>query len=101
MTRAADDARTEAIIAAQVRAAELQQACKWMPQENFFPVMIGHMGLVFGPKLAADVVTMFEITRQEHEEMMDAMMRDPVGAGRAIQQGMVNWLAKKERRKLK
>lgn len=69
--------RVAKIVAAQTAAAKLQAACKWCPGENFFPNMIGHMGTVFGPELAQQVVTIFEITRQEHEEMMDDMCAHP------------------------
>jgi hypothetical protein len=87
--------RTKAIVAAQVHAAELQAACKWMPPENFFPNMVGHIGIVFGPELAAQIVTIFEMARQEHEEMLDGMMRDPKGAAKAFTAGLENYIRKR------
>lgn len=89
------DDRTEAIVNAKMRAASLQAACKWMPQENFFPNMVGFIGIVFGPEIAAEIVTIFEIARQEHEEMLDSMARDPKGAARAINEGVQNWARRK------
>ena len=85
------DSRTEAIVNAKMRAASLQAACKWMPQENFFPNMVGFIGVVFGPEIAAEILTIFEMARQEHEEMLDNMARDPKGAFSAFKEGVENW----------
>jgi hypothetical protein len=87
--------RTKEIVRVQVAAAELQRRATLMPVENFFPHMIGHMGIVYGPEFAAQVLTIFECVKNDHDEMIDGMMREPKRAAAAFQEGVDNWLRKR------
>lgn len=87
--------RVSQVVDMQIRAAEMQKACKWMPPENFFPNMIGHMALIYGPARAAEVLTVFEMAVQDHEELLDDMCREPRRVSKAFQEGVSNWLQKR------
>ena len=90
--------RTSKIVSVQTKAASLQKACKWMPAENFFANMIGHMAMVYGPEFAAQIVTVFEMASQDHEEMMDSTASDPKAASAAFREGVKRWADRRAKR---
>ena len=69
--------------AIQVRAATIQRACRYMPIENFFPVMMGHLATL-DYKSALDFMTVMEIVANEHSEMLDSVLGPDHLAGRSI-----------------
>lgn len=90
-----DRTRTAKIVTLQVKAAQMQRAATLMPPENFFPCMIAHMGMQYGPEFAAQVLTIFEVVKNDHDEMIDGMIRHPKRASAAFQEGVNNWLKNK------
>ena len=87
-----DDAKK--IPALQERAQALQEACPW-PADRFFIEIVGHMVHVFDAKFTGDILTFFEIVRQDRADLLELEMGAHREAQGSVNDSVEQWLDRK------